>query len=312
MKFIALPVTLGDSFYYQRSGRSVLVDGGKSSSQKISKLLSDENIRDVDILICTHNDADHANGIIGFLQNCNLATKEVWLPGTWSHKLSELMQNPENCINKIMNESISPKQHHIKYSDEAINKLSNTDRDLEEKYLIENIDTELLFEAANKYSHAQLNLRSHSACNPLHCNMAFSRRILNAAVNICKIFSLASARSIKIRLFEHGDTNGSGGEPGFLIPVSSKEVYAKKSTSTDLVSSLYLTIINRHALVFLSPETKDYPAVLFSSDSNLEVFCQNYHAYKIIITAPHHGSKNNLNAATQIRKHFFTARRVLE
>ncbi len=44
-----------------------------------------------DAIICTHNDADHTNGIIGFLQS-GLRCKEVWLPGSWTDRLRDLFR----------------------------------------------------------------------------------------------------------------------------------------------------------------------------------------------------------------------------
>ncbi|MER0169601.1 MAG: MBL fold metallo-hydrolase [Nitrosomonas sp.] len=67
--FIALPVGQGDAFYLKHNDFSVLIDGGKSV-QKLPELFKENTkTNEVGVLVCTHNDADHANGILGFLDS---------------------------------------------------------------------------------------------------------------------------------------------------------------------------------------------------------------------------------------------------
>src|SRR5947209_2037945 len=88
-RFISIPVPNGDAFYLERAGFSVLVDGG-SSRFALPRLFDVHVKRDgVDIAVCTHNDADHANGIIGFLE-AGLRARQVWLPGRWRHLLNNV------------------------------------------------------------------------------------------------------------------------------------------------------------------------------------------------------------------------------
>ena len=71
--FIALPVGQGDAFYLKHNDFSVLIDGGKSV-QKLPELFKENTkTNEVGVLVCTHNDADHANGILGFLDSLPLA-----------------------------------------------------------------------------------------------------------------------------------------------------------------------------------------------------------------------------------------------
>src|SRR4051812_10695809 len=58
----ALPVRQGDAFFYRRGTFSALIDGGRSRASL--PILFRELLKrtDVDVLVCTHNDADHANG----------------------------------------------------------------------------------------------------------------------------------------------------------------------------------------------------------------------------------------------------------
>src|SRR5262245_54169445 len=45
----------------------------------------------VNVAICTHNDADHANGILGFLE-VGFRCDEVWLPGCWLSALPDVLK----------------------------------------------------------------------------------------------------------------------------------------------------------------------------------------------------------------------------
>jgi Metallo-beta-lactamase superfamily len=81
-RFVGVPVGQGDAFFLETPHGSVLVDGGRSV-QGFAELFQWSTGRTaVDSVICTHNDADHANGILGFLE-AGLGCGEVWLPGRW-------------------------------------------------------------------------------------------------------------------------------------------------------------------------------------------------------------------------------------
>ena len=67
-EFVALPVGQGDAFFLRRAEFTALIDGGKSRysfSELFGKTLG---LGHVNVLVCTHNDDDHAKGIIGFLE----------------------------------------------------------------------------------------------------------------------------------------------------------------------------------------------------------------------------------------------------
>jgi len=80
-RFIAVDVGVGDAFYLQRGDFSALVDGGSRSG--FPRLLHAAIGGDtVSVVACTHNDSDHANGILEFLTGGGRAD-ECWLPATW-------------------------------------------------------------------------------------------------------------------------------------------------------------------------------------------------------------------------------------
>ena len=84
--FTAFPVSAGDAFFLQKGEKNILVDGGKSKDE-INTFLVNEGISKIDVVICTHNDEDHANGIIGLLDNNKLNIYELWLPASWTDRL---------------------------------------------------------------------------------------------------------------------------------------------------------------------------------------------------------------------------------
>ena len=94
-RFIALPVGQGDAFYLQRGDLHILVDGGRSTRALPGFLKTHVDPPRLDVVICTHNDADHANGLIGLLKELPVGVREVWLPGTWAWRFEDLVTNPE-------------------------------------------------------------------------------------------------------------------------------------------------------------------------------------------------------------------------
>ncbi|GBD26189.1 hypothetical protein HRbin30_01519 [bacterium HR30] len=108
MRFIALPVGQGDAFYADSDdGFRVLVDGGRSRSQLPQLFRRYTGSCGVDVLVCTHNDADHAEGLIGFLES-ELLCSELWLPGTWLETLQSLPNDPGETISFLWDRLFKP------------------------------------------------------------------------------------------------------------------------------------------------------------------------------------------------------------
>lgn len=104
-RFIAVKVGKGDAFYLENMEISFLVDGGASKT-KLPALLSEANVaNDIDIIVCTHSDEDHVNGLIGYFQS-NKTCKEVWLPGSWMSRLDDMLNRPSDFIKELI-ENIS-------------------------------------------------------------------------------------------------------------------------------------------------------------------------------------------------------------
>lgn len=103
-RFIAIPVARGDAFYLEREELSVLVDGGGNRVAFPFMFREFTKKEGVNVVVCTHNDADHANGIIGFLE-AGLRCDEVWLPGRWLSTLPYVLR-PYNELRDELIENI--------------------------------------------------------------------------------------------------------------------------------------------------------------------------------------------------------------
>jgi|YelNatPaOPRAMG01_1025707.scaffolds.fasta_scaffold42778_2 hypothetical protein len=99
--FIAIGVGQGDAFFLQRDGLTILVDGGRSVQGFPGQFQRVTKRENVDILVCTHNDADHAGGVLGFLRS-GLRCREVWLPASWMDRLTDLLLRPERFVDELV------------------------------------------------------------------------------------------------------------------------------------------------------------------------------------------------------------------
>lgn len=90
LKFTALTIREGDAFLLEDNGWKCLFDSGKDGI--IVDLLKYKGIDKLDLAICSHNDADHANGFIELLQS-GIKIDEIWLPGLWASILQYIKDN---------------------------------------------------------------------------------------------------------------------------------------------------------------------------------------------------------------------------
>lgn len=103
-RFIALPVGQGDAFYLETSSGSVLVDGGRAVSSLAGLFKKTTGKDSVQIVVCTHNDADHANGLIGFLE-AGVACQEVWLPARWLGVLPHVLAPSGEVLESLVGQA---------------------------------------------------------------------------------------------------------------------------------------------------------------------------------------------------------------
>ncbi len=335
-RLIALGVRNGDSFYLEREGRSVLVDGGQSQRGLCRLFKGVTGARYVNYLVCTHADADHINGLIGYLKDKSLRCSELWLPSYIGYRIADILERPEESLAEITIELRKRISDFLKEKD-ALNILEFNEAVLGESARSEesekttrtiltegalgdqgNSMQEALTTSLRKSDYLHFNQsRIQSSVRKLREEVFFSyvweqyhdwlaiRSIAMSYVDLFKkmrgLIVAALKRKVRIRFFEFSKHFSCGGEPGFLEPVNSFEVVnlsalKRLGAGLSLLQILALSIQNEQSLVFISPQNECLPAVLFCADSDLKFYQPIHWSSGMVSTAPHHGSVSNDHA----------------
>ena len=304
-RFVALPVGQGDAFFFQRGEFTALVDGGRSKA-RLPKLFSGHvGLANVDVLACTHNDADHANGVLGFLKEPGLHCGEVWLPALWTNRLADIVNGPEEFLREL-------------HEDISEHPRPEPDPDVERPIELEAIG-ERVSERKDSYPESGRASDRHVSPVPtdlpdivprleIHGSRRFAPLLwhpawpagfklflqaLGAAKNIRKIFTTCCHDGVPIRWFEFNRKAASGGQRGFLEPLNARQVGTGSLPRLSALEYLALTTANRESLTFCSPQSDDFPGVVFSADSDLRFPQCIPWKHGMIVTTPHHGSNSN-------------------
>lgn len=306
-RFVALPVGLGDAFYLERGKRSVLVDGGRSATalpNLMKRYLGRDN---VEILVCTHNDADHAAGIIGFL-DAGFTCEEIWLPGRWLAALNELLDSAQNVYQAIIDQAheffvtlpkgVTPPASLM----EAAELLWHRDNSWMETVPVNadqlgQVDGSLynMLVDAKRWDNESRILVGWPWARGDEPGAVVASAAIEAAHRIKEIALKAFDLGIPVRWFEHRPGAPSGGLAGFLHPVGAQEIAAVYPAPGRLFRHLALSAVNRESLVLYSPGDDEAPGVLFCADSDLAGMTPPIHGGDVV-TVPHHGSAHNVGA----------------
>lgn len=279
----------------------MLVDGGRSVKNFPMKFKQATNREKVDVLVCTHNDSDHACGVLGFLKG-GLTANEVWLPASWMDRLGDLISNPKSFWKELITD--------IEKLDYRIEDLHS----IGEMYCMTPVEEEGPFveeNAENLLKVFQYGLQSYQdSVFRLYIKlfekwlMSKKYRLIEKAAKasnlIREIVLTAYCSGSLIRWYDyvgnHKCSNPSGGISNFLVPVNAVEVTKIRRRRKSALEYVALTTVNKHSLVFLSPNDEVSPGVLFTADSDLSFYQRIPWHDQMIITSPHHGSENNRNA----------------
>ena len=327
-RFIALPVGQGDAFYLGTPRGSVLVDGGRSRTA-FSGLFREFTRRNgADVVIVTHNDADHANGIIGFLEG-GLWCREIWLPGRWLHLLPQVLRPMREILPLL-----------VRQAEDAEREIGSVDECAEDTLLeryaaphaLAEGPTEIEWDVAeggeldeSGWPVELISELEQAAAEDEWWIFEYPRipiavilgeivpwweiipkkvarmliEALCAAKRIRTIALEAFHRGIAVRWFEHDPRNPSGGVP-WLKPMSCRQIARLRPAPEEtLLMLLALSAENRESLVFLHPSTVSAPGVLFTADSDLKDV-RLPRLERAIVTAPHHGSEANRAAYRRV------------
>jgi hypothetical protein len=319
-RFIAIPVARGDAFYLEREGFSVLTDGGGNQRDLPLKFRNATNAKDVNVVLCTHNDADHANGLRGFLKS-NLKCGEVWLPGRWLGALPDILRPFVEVFDKL--EDNIAKTHSPSKVETEESSLSTIEAYAEHLYSTSSDTLGIeegppvgedgwpesylqMLKNAESWKVPPHRLRNQAPSDWSFCSYRHYGQIggtdvrllwsaIKAADRIRDIAINAFGRKIPVRWFEFDTINPSGGVSE-LQPVNAREVARVRPRVGPLLDWLALTVSNKESLVFWSPPTEHHPGVLFTADSDLAGAKLPLKLDHAIATAPHHGSEANANA----------------
>lgn len=327
-RFVALPVGQGDAFFLQRGAFTALIDGGKSV-HSFSTLYSEVlNRKSVGVLVCTHNDADHANGVLGFLES-GLGCDEVWLPALWTDRLQDLIARPNEFLEELVDD-IDREGERLKaqYGDADGLHLADLGDAFADGYDRESQDPETvpdmtpaepvrpmavtLSEDGNGYDElfwpeSLGRRRLRVATSPFRIwtfeddEYHLFLQAISAAERIRLIGVACAHRGVPVRWFRHSLTEARGGRRGLLTPLNAVEVAPGPSTGLGALRYLALSASNRLSLAFCSPPTEANPGAVFTADSDLDFATPVPWREGMIVTAPHHGSEANATAYTRYR-----------
>lgn len=325
-RFIAIPVAQGDAFYLERANLSVLVDGGRNRSAFATMFQGITGKNSVDIVVCTHNDADHTEGVTGYLES-GLRCNEVWLPGRWLSVLPDVLKPFVDVFVELIGDvSKTVEMANIRegstdrlsletygeYLQEQLGEFDNEDGSEKVGERIgEDGWTETLvdmLERAEPWDEFNFRLwpgidldRFYSTrywrLGPTQIQLLFSA--IEAASRIRAIAIEAYHRGIPVRWFEYGLSAPSGGVPE-LKPINATAIVRVKPRVGTLFRYLTLTVSNKESLVFWSPPADQQPGVLFTADCDLAGCRLPLQFRGALVTAPHHGSEANAQAYREV------------
>jgi len=320
-RFIALPVGQGDAFLLETDKGTVLVDGGRAV-KSFAHLFKTYAQRDgVDVLVATHNDADHANGVLGFLEagfKCN----ELWLPGRWVQVLPHVLRPWEEVVVLLAKQAKQVANEFEEWTPyrpllEQYAEFASSEVEESQDFVVEKIEVDesgwpypLITNQEKTFEDdlsGELFWRSRSRVWPTLLGIRYlPERVLfceaiAAAKRIRQIALEAFHRGLPVRWFVYDPTRPAGGET-WLKPLNAREIArvtpipeSQRVTpipESQLLACLALTVWNKESFVLWAPPPYAGPGVLFTADSDLKDVSLPV-LKGAIVTAPHHGSENN-------------------
>lgn len=272
----------------------------------------------LDVVVCTHNDADHANGLIGLLGDDRIDVDELWLPSTWAHRIDDLVGDPLDFLEELAGDierGVRPGTRAEVDVEDVADEL-DVDVGPEPQPILEDRRfPEPSGQQAEPLPEAwgDTTLPEESLPQPdVEVTDLLWKSAKQAAENIRKLVHAAAKRGVPVRWFDYRLFDASktpdGGEP-WLEPVNSVEVSLGQARSSgaglSALAYLALTTTNRESLVFRHPD--DWPPsgdVLFNADSDLRFGLGHVPGPNrpVLATVPHHGSCENRDAIKKIEK----------
>ncbi len=289
-KLVALPV-YGDSFLLFRAGRTILVDGG-STGVRLATELAKYSVRHLDIVVCTHADADHAGGLVDILDKSTITIGEFWLPGAWGESLPDLISDPAHVVNTLVSEietanplnDLSDHDHASSLEARLYAKISSAKKrmrrenrsaegppDIQDGETHQGLDwlkrmvaevTPILegegADAGEIFDDGRAQIHGKIFTQQINRRLAFVWiDLIDTAERILKIALQAIRHDVPIRWFDFGEFDetrqASGGDAGLLVPLNAVELSTPPAPIQGMTYLLQLSQPNEECLVFLSP-----------------------------------------------------------
>ncbi|MDP3208069.1 MAG: hypothetical protein Q8M65_02875 [Rhodoglobus sp.] len=328
-RFVAIGVGTGDSFFleYDVNGRPfrMLVDGGQLKTGLRSRLFEGlgTEVSPLDVAVCTHADSDHVNGLISYFSDGGEA-RELWVPGKWRELLERMSVSWEDTYEEIVasiRDLGDEQEQHIRAEVgqglsplEAYGSMVRTEAPTEEGKTDKESTVDDDKENDDFLDRPFFGLGPHGREEIVYLFWRYyrktdgrrkqddlQRRLMLDAIETEKkirdLVHLARRNGSIIRWYEYAGSNTGtfrGAYPEVINARSHRIKFKKPRNAVDL-----LTPINRDSLVVFVPGTQGRPPVLFCGDSDLSF--TNAQSIPIapgtLITAAHHGSKDNSNVA---------------
>lgn len=298
--FTAIPVGQGDAFLLVRAdGKTLLVDGGRAPGifpNQISNLATQ-----IDVVVCTHADADHTDGLIGLLESAQVPVSEVWLPGRWCSRLEDLCINQFAFFHELYEE--------IRESSwRTLEEIAAEDLEI-----ADDVDIDPMMIGGLLENHEPVEISALSKDFWLFLEFGWTWpadpkwrlwvEAIDTANRIRTVALAAHHHGARLRWFdfEEAKNGGPGGGEPFLRPLNSVEL-TKRQVLKKLSALRYLalSVANKESLVFFAPETECDSPVLFTADSDLASVTIPNSSRTMAATAPHHGSEANSGAYSAV------------
>lgn len=294
MIFSVLPVRVGDSFLVRNGSFTALIDGGMNKTE-IIRLLDHKqlNKKHISVLVCTHYDADHINGILGVIQS-RYTFDEIWLPEIYGSLSTTILTNIADLVRYYhQRTAIEDGADHSSLSQppEYLVEEVNADRPDD---ILERIDSNLL-------DYYMSFLEYFRLWNPLYTTPTRGKMAANLQ-KICALVSQSLQSGSYIRWFKYEPTRVAREVHWGFYAENSRQTSITAYTPQVFDRILYLTTINKQSLVFRYAP-RNLPNILFTADSDLSFV----HTAPIqleqysVVTAPHHGSDENNAAYERIK-----------
>lgn len=285
-KFTALAVGKGDAFLWEASDQvRFLVDGG-ASAQSTQVSLQTRGIKRLEVVVCTHGDHDHWNGLLSLLRDPAIEVGEVWIPARWGDGLSQLATNPALVLEQLREECRSTIPE-----DGSAAAMEGDYHDLRE------VEAAVV-DGPDIRRHIRDPLRWYYHWTPGSEWLRFERTV-KIAGGIWRVVRAALLKGCMLRWFEYGAAPGQA-HP-WLMPINSGEMLRVRRVD-GVMRWIQLSLKNSEALVLVGKHP-DSPPVLFSSDSDFQFDLEHLPRRPMLITAPHHGSEQNARVYNKIRAH---------